>query len=258
MKTARRVRRRCSRRVVAGVVFLWPAPRRARADRVRARRLRPLPDAPRAGPASRGELRDADGTLTKYDDVGCLLRATLADDAPRDARGLGRGSRGRRLRAARSPRTSSAADGPSTPMGSRPRRVPRRRPRRDAFADRRNDGDVVRARGRCSASPRAGACRPERTPGSAMRTDDRRPACSRSSAPPRPGRRAPADRRRRRRPARRSIIAWCSGCHGERGRRGRPGRRVPRSAAARLHEDGCSSSAPRRRGSRRRPPTSSA
>ena len=63
---------------VAGVVFLWPAERSGVETIVYGRdacahcRMR-ISDAGFAA-----ELRDADGNLTKYDDVGCMLHAMVA------------------------------------------------------------------------------------------------------------------------------------------------------------------------------------
>ena len=63
--------------LVAAVVFLWPAPERGPGP------LRYGVDACAdcrmvvTRPGFGGELRDADGRLTAYDDVGCLLRAML-------------------------------------------------------------------------------------------------------------------------------------------------------------------------------------
>jgi copper chaperone NosL len=63
--------------LVGGVVFLWPAQRtgsepitygRDRCDHCRMHISQP---------GFGGELRDRDGVLTKYDDIGCLLHAML-------------------------------------------------------------------------------------------------------------------------------------------------------------------------------------
>lgn len=62
---------------VVGVVFLWPAPPSGPEP------LRYGVDAcadcrmPVTRPGFGGELRDADGRLATYDDVGCLLRAMV-------------------------------------------------------------------------------------------------------------------------------------------------------------------------------------
>ena len=64
--------------IVAGVVFLYP---------VRATGPEPIAYGRDtcascrmhvSQPGFAGEMRDPDGTLTKYDDVGCLIRAILA------------------------------------------------------------------------------------------------------------------------------------------------------------------------------------
>ena len=63
--------------LVAAVVFLWPGPGtgpepiRYGRDACSGCRM------PVSQPGFGGEMRDASGTLTKYDDVGCLLRAVL-------------------------------------------------------------------------------------------------------------------------------------------------------------------------------------
>jgi NosL len=62
---------------VAGVVFLWPAPAGPEPvdygrDACASCRMH------MSRPGFAGELRDHDGALTKYDDVGCLVRAILA------------------------------------------------------------------------------------------------------------------------------------------------------------------------------------
>ncbi len=61
--------------VVASVVFLWPAARSGpapmRYGRDTCAYCRMLISQPGFG----GEMRDPSGTLTKYDDVGCLLAA---------------------------------------------------------------------------------------------------------------------------------------------------------------------------------------
>jgi len=63
--------------VVAGVVFLWPVQRvgpepiqygRDTCDHCRMQLSRP---------GFAGEMRDRHGVLTKYDDIGCLLRSLL-------------------------------------------------------------------------------------------------------------------------------------------------------------------------------------
>jgi len=64
--------------LVVAVVFLWPGPGtgpepiRYGRDTCAGCRMRVTQ------PGFGGEMRDYDGTLTKYDDVGCLLRAILA------------------------------------------------------------------------------------------------------------------------------------------------------------------------------------
>jgi copper chaperone NosL len=64
--------------VIAGVVLLWPGPGsgpepiRWGRDTCAGCRM------PLDRPGFAGEMRDHDGTLTKYDDVGCLLRAIFA------------------------------------------------------------------------------------------------------------------------------------------------------------------------------------
>jgi copper chaperone NosL len=64
--------------VVLGVVFLWPSsptgPEPIAYGRDTCASCRMHLSAPGFG----GEMRDRDGTLTKYDDVGCLIRAILA------------------------------------------------------------------------------------------------------------------------------------------------------------------------------------
>ena len=63
--------------IIAGVVFLWPAPTGPeRIDYERDACASCRMHLSRPGFA--GELRDHDGVLTKYDDVGCLIRAILA------------------------------------------------------------------------------------------------------------------------------------------------------------------------------------
>ena len=62
--------------LVVGVVCLWPVrrgpePLRYGVDACAECRM------PVTRPAFGGELRDADGRLTTYDDVGCLVRAML-------------------------------------------------------------------------------------------------------------------------------------------------------------------------------------
>lgn len=63
--------------IVAAVVFLWPAPTGPEPidygrDACASCRMH------MSRPGFAGELRDHDGVLTKYDDVGCLVRAILA------------------------------------------------------------------------------------------------------------------------------------------------------------------------------------
>lgn len=70
---------------VAGIVFLWPAaptgPEPMAYGRDTCAACRMLVSRPGFG----GEMLDRDGMLTKYDDVGCLVRAILA--AHRDVPG---------------------------------------------------------------------------------------------------------------------------------------------------------------------------
>ncbi len=64
--------------VIGGVVFLWPTQRTGTEpinygrDACAHCRMRI------SQPGFAGELRDRSGVLTKYDDIGCLLRAMLA------------------------------------------------------------------------------------------------------------------------------------------------------------------------------------
>ena len=70
---------------IAGVVFLWPAqgsgPQAIDYGRDACAHCRMI----LSRPGFAGELRDAQGTLTKYDDIGCLLRAMLAESAGPEA-----------------------------------------------------------------------------------------------------------------------------------------------------------------------------
>jgi NosL len=63
--------------LVAGVVFLWPAPASGPEPIVYGRDACASCRMHVSRPGFGGELRDHDGTLTKYDDVGCLVRAIL-------------------------------------------------------------------------------------------------------------------------------------------------------------------------------------
>ena len=64
--------------VIAGVVFLWPAPASGPEPILYGRDACASCRMHMSRPGFAGELRDRDGTLTKYDDVGCLVRAILA------------------------------------------------------------------------------------------------------------------------------------------------------------------------------------
>ena len=64
--------------VVAGVVFLWPAPATGPEPIAYGRDTCASCRMLMSRPGFAGEMRDPDGTLTKYDDVGCLIRAILA------------------------------------------------------------------------------------------------------------------------------------------------------------------------------------
>jgi len=62
---------------VLGVVFLWPAQPSGPEPIVYGRDACAHCRMPLSQPGFGGEMRDAHGTLTKYDDVGCLVRAML-------------------------------------------------------------------------------------------------------------------------------------------------------------------------------------
>ena len=62
---------------VLGIVFLWPARRSGPEPIIYGRDVCAHCRMHLSQPGFGGELRDARGTLTKYDDVGCLLRAML-------------------------------------------------------------------------------------------------------------------------------------------------------------------------------------
>ena len=64
--------------IVAGVVFLWPAPATGPEPIAYGRDTCASCRMHVSRPGFAGEMRDPDGTLTKYDDVGCLIRAILA------------------------------------------------------------------------------------------------------------------------------------------------------------------------------------
>jgi hypothetical protein len=64
--------------VVAGVVFLWPASAIGPEPIVYGRDTCASCRMHMSQPGFAGEMRDPDGTLTKYDDVGCLIRAIVA------------------------------------------------------------------------------------------------------------------------------------------------------------------------------------
>jgi len=64
--------------VVAGVVFLWPAPATGPEPIAYGRDTCASCRMLMSRPGFAGEMRAPDGTLTKYDDVGCLIRAILA------------------------------------------------------------------------------------------------------------------------------------------------------------------------------------
>ena len=64
--------------VVAGVVFLWPVPVTGPEPIAYGRDTCASCRMHMSQPGFAGEMRAADGTLTKYDDVGCLIRAILA------------------------------------------------------------------------------------------------------------------------------------------------------------------------------------
>ena len=64
--------------IVAGVVFFWPAPATGPEPIVYGRDTCASCRMHMSRPGFAGEMRDPDGTLTKYDDIGCLIRAILA------------------------------------------------------------------------------------------------------------------------------------------------------------------------------------
>jgi copper chaperone NosL len=64
--------------VVIGVVFLWPAPSVGPEAITHGRDACAQCRMPLTRPGFAGELRDHAGVLTKYDDLGCMLRAMLA------------------------------------------------------------------------------------------------------------------------------------------------------------------------------------
>jgi copper chaperone NosL len=64
--------------VVAGVVFLWPGSATGPEPIAYGRDTCASCRMHLSQPGFAGEMRDPDGTLTKYDDVGCLIRAILA------------------------------------------------------------------------------------------------------------------------------------------------------------------------------------
>ena len=64
--------------VVIGVVFFWPAPASGPEPIAYGRDSCASCRMLLSRPGFAGELRAPDGTLTKYDDVGCLLRALAA------------------------------------------------------------------------------------------------------------------------------------------------------------------------------------
>jgi copper chaperone NosL len=64
--------------VVAGIVFLWPAPPTGPEPIAYGRDTCAACRMHVSRPGFAGEMRDRDGKLTKYDDVGCLVRAILA------------------------------------------------------------------------------------------------------------------------------------------------------------------------------------
>jgi copper chaperone NosL len=61
--------------LVAGVVFLWPGPGTGPEPIQYGRDTCAGCRMPLDQPGFAGEMRDREGTLNKYDDVGCLLRA---------------------------------------------------------------------------------------------------------------------------------------------------------------------------------------
>ena len=63
--------------LVAAVVLLWPRPPAGPEPIAYGRDACAACRMPLAQPGFAGEMRDHEGTLTKYDDVGCLLHAVL-------------------------------------------------------------------------------------------------------------------------------------------------------------------------------------
>ncbi|MFN8544946.1 MAG: nitrous oxide reductase accessory protein NosL [Candidatus Binatia bacterium] len=63
--------------VVAAVVFLWPGPRTGSEVIAYGRDTCAYCRMHLSQPGWAGEMRDAEGQLTKYDDIGCLLQAML-------------------------------------------------------------------------------------------------------------------------------------------------------------------------------------
>ena len=63
---------------VSGVVFLWPAPPRGPQPIAYGRDACAHCRMHVSQPGFGGEIRDRNGVLTKYDDVGCMLRAMVA------------------------------------------------------------------------------------------------------------------------------------------------------------------------------------
>jgi copper chaperone NosL len=64
--------------LVAGVVFLWPAPPTGPEPIAYGRDTCATCRMHLSRPGFAGEMRDRNGTLTKYDDIGCLVRAIVA------------------------------------------------------------------------------------------------------------------------------------------------------------------------------------
>ncbi len=64
--------------VVAGIVFLWPAERTGVEPIVYGRDACAHCRMRISQPGFAAELRDTHGTLTKYDDIGCMLQAMVA------------------------------------------------------------------------------------------------------------------------------------------------------------------------------------
>lgn len=62
----------------SAVLFLWPGPRTGPEPIQYGRDACADCRMPVAQPGFGGEMRDRDGVLTKYDDVGCLVRAMFA------------------------------------------------------------------------------------------------------------------------------------------------------------------------------------